>query len=375
MADNLEYKCPSCGGAIAFDSKLQKMKCPYCDLEMDMESFKSMDEHLEEVHTSEKESSVLNSTEKWQEGDAQLNVFVCNSCGGELIADENTVATACPYCDNPVVLKERLIGDLKPKLVIPFKLDKKAAKEALNRHIQGKRLLPKVFKDQNHIDEIKGIYVPFWLFDITADANLKYNTESIRMWSDSQYNYREISYYSVLREGQLNFTHLPVDGSKKISNTLMESIEPFDFSEAVDFQTAYLAGYLADRYDVTAEESIDSVEDRAKTSTARVFENTVKGYDTLRIEDSSIQLYRNSEAMYVLYPVWFLNTTWNKKRYTFAMNGQTGKFVGDLPLDKGAYWKYFILFSIIAAIVLYIIVWLINYMFGIDFIRDTTWGD
>lgn len=375
MADNLEYKCPSCGGAIAFDSKLQKMKCPYCDLEMDMESFKSMDEHLEEVHTSEKESSVLNSTEKWQEGDAQLNVFVCNSCGGELIADENTVATACPYCDNPVVLKERLIGDLKPKLVIPFKLDKKAAKEALNRHIQGKRLLPKVFKDQNHIDEIKGIYVPFWLFDITADANLKYNAESIRMWSDSQYNYREISYYSVLREGQLNFTHLPVDGSQKISNTLMESIEPFDFSEAVDFQTAYLAGYLADRYDVTAEESIDSVEDRAKTSTARVFENTIKGYSVLNLKDSSIQLHRNSEAMYVLYPVWFLNTTWNKKRYTFAMNGQTGKFVGDLPLDKGAYWKYFILFSIIAAIVLYIIVWLINYMFGIDFIRDTTWGD
>ena len=375
MADNLEYKCPSCGGAIAFDSKIQKMKCPYCDLEMEMDSFQSMDEHLEELHPTNSSTSTENSAEEWQEDDDQMNVFVCKSCGGELIADENTAATACPYCDNPVVLKERLMGDLKPELVIPFKLDKKAAKEVLNRHIQGKRLLPKVFKDQNHIDEIKGIYVPFWLFDITADANLKYNAESIRVWSDSQYNYREISYYSVVREGQLNFTHLPVDGSKKISNTLMESIEPFDFSEAVDFQTAYLAGYLADRYDVSAEESIDSVEDRAKTSTARAFENTVKGYDTLRIEDSSIQLYRNSKAMYVLYPVWFLNTTWNKKRYTFAMNGQTGKFVGDLPLDKGAYWKYFILFSIIAAIVLYIIVWLINYMFGIDFIRDTTWGD
>lgn len=375
MADNLEYKCPSCGGAIAFDSKIQKMKCPYCDLEMEMDSFQSMDEHLEELHPTNSSTSTENSAEEWQEDDDQMNVFVCKSCGGELIADENTAATACPYCDNPVVLKERLMGDLKPEFVIPFKLDKKAAKEALNRHVQGKRLLPKVFKDQNHIDEIKGIYVPFWLFDITADANLKYNAESIRVWSDSQYNYREISYYSVVREGQLNFTHLPVDGSKKISNTLMESIEPFDFSEVVDFQTAYLAGYLADRYDVSAEESIDSVEDRAKTSTARAFENTVKGYDTLRIEDSSIQLYRNSEAMYVLYPVWFLNTTWNKKRYTFAMNGQTGKFVGDLPLDKGAYWKYFILFSIIAAIVLYIIVWLINYMFGIDFIRDTTWGD
>ena len=360
MADNLEYKCPCCGGALAFDTKIQKMKCPYCDSEYEMDSLKHMDEGLVDVQSSTESTSTTYSTEEWQEDDDQMNVFVCKSCGGELIADENTAATACPYCDNPVVLKERLMGDLKPEFVIPFKLDKKAAKEALNRHVQGKRLLPKVFKDQNHIDEIKGIYVPFWLFDITADANLKYNAESIRVWSDSQYNYREISYYSVVREGQLNFTHLPVDGSKKISNTLIESIEPFDFSEAVDFQTDYLAGYLADRYDVSAEESIDSVEDRAKTSTARAFENTVKGYDTLRIEDSSIQLYRNSEAMYVLYPVWFLNTTWNKKRYTFAMNGQTGKFVGNLPMDKQAYWRYYAAIAAVASVACYGIAWLIH---------------
>lgn len=374
MADNLEYKCPSCGGAIAFDSKIQKMKCPYCDLEMEMDSFQSMDEHLEELHPTNSPTSTENSTEEWQEDDDQMNVFVCKSCGGELIADENTAATACPYCDNPVVLKERLMGDLKPELVIPFKLDKKAAKEALNKHVQGKRLLPKVFKDQNHIDEIKGIYVPFWLFDVTVDANLQYSAQNIRTWNDSKYNYKEISYYSVLREGQLNFTHLPVDGSKKIDDILMESIEPFDFSEAVDFQTAYLAGYLADRYDVNPEESIPNVEQRAKSSTLGIFKNTVDGYTIVNLESSSMHI-QNSTATYVLYPVWFLNTSWNKKRYIFAMNGQTGKFVGDLPLDKQAYKKYFIIFSIIAAIVCYLIAWLINYMFGIDLLTELMTGD
>ena len=367
MADNLEYKCPSCGGAIAFDSKIQKMKCPYCDLEMEMDSFQSMDEHLEELHPTNSSTSTENSTEEWQEDDDQMNVFVCKSCGGELIADENTAATACPYCDNPVVLKERLMGDLKPELVIPFKLDKKAAKEALNKHVQGKRLLPKVFKDQNHIDEIKGIYVPFWLFDVTVDANLQYSAQNIRTWNDSKYNYKEISYYSVLREGQLNFTHLPVDGSKKIDDILMESIEPFDFSEAVDFQTAYLAGYLADRYDVNPEESIPNVEQRAKSSTLGIFKNTVDGYTIVNLESSSMHI-QNSTATYVLYPVWFLNTRWNKKRYIFAMNGQTGKFVGDLPLDKQAYKKYFIIFS-------YLIAWLINYMFGIDLLTELMTGD
>lgn len=374
MADNLEYKCPSCGGAIAFDSKIQKMKCPYCDLEMEMDSFQSMDEHLEELHPTNSSTSTENSTEEWQEDDDQMNVFVCKSCGGELIADENTAATACPYCDNPVVLKERLMGDLKPELVIPFKLDKKAAKEALNKHVQGKRLLPKVFKDQNHIDEIKGIYVPFWLFDVTVDADLQYSAQNIRTWNDSKYNYKEISYYSVLREGQLNFTHLPVDGSKKIDDILMESIEPFDFSEAVDFQTAYLAGYLADRYDVNPEESIPNVEQRAKSSTLGIFKNTVDGYTIVNLESSSMHI-QNSTATYVLYPVWFLNTRWNKKRYIFAMNGQTGKFVGDLPLDKQAYKKYFIIFSIIAAIVCYFIAWLINYMFGIDLLTELMTGD
>lgn len=115
----------------------------------------------------------------------------------------------------------------------------------------------------------------------------------------------------------------------------MESVEPFNCGEAVDFQTAYLAGYLADKYDVTEEESIDRANERVKKSTEQAFAETVIGYDTVAAENISVQ-FHGGKAKYALYPVWLLNTTWNGNKYTFAMNGQTGKFVGDLPVDKAA---------------------------------------
>ena len=203
------------------------------------------------------------------------------------------------------------------------------------KHLTGKRLLPKIFKDQNHIDEIKGVYVPFWLFDTDVDANVRYRATKIRVWSDSDYDYTETSYFMVHRGGNVGFENVPVDGSSKMADDLMESIEPYNCAEAVDFQTAYLAGYLADKYDVTAEESIKRANARVKRSTEEAFAETVQGYNSVTAENSSVQ-FHNGKAKYALYPVWLLNTTWNGNKYTFAMNGQTGKFVGDLPVDKAA---------------------------------------
>jgi hypothetical protein len=120
---------------------------------------------------------------------------------------------------------------------------------------------------------------------------------------------------------------------------MMESIEPFDFSQAVDFQTAYLSGYLADRYDVSSEESINRANDRIKKSTESQFASTASGYSSVVPENSSIK-FNSDKIKYALLPVWLLSTSWQGNNHLFAMNGQTGKFVGDLPVDKGAYWRW-----------------------------------
>lgn len=354
-----EYKCPCCGGAIAFDSTIQKMKCPYCDTEFEMDALKGYDDALQDEQEDRPEWETAAGGE-WQENETKgLLTYVCKSCGGEIVGDENTAATSCPFCGNPVVMTGQFSGALKPDLVIPFKLDKKAAKAGLEKHLSGKRLLPKIFKDQNHIDEIKGIYVPFWLFDTDVDAQIRYRATKVRTWSDSNYNYTETSHFMIHRGGSVGFEHVPVDGSGKMADDLMESIEPYDFSEAVDFQTAYLAGYLADKYDVTAEESIERANNRVKKSTEEAFAETVSGYATVVPENSSVQ-FRGGKARYALYPVWLLNTTWNGNQYIFAMNGQTGKFVGDLPVDKAAATRWTVMLSAIFTVAAYGSAWLLH---------------
>jgi len=229
MAGIQEYKCPCCGGAIAFDSTLQKMKCPYCDTEFEMETLASYDSEWKNDQADDMRWEET-AGEEWQEGEAGgLCSYVCRSCGGEIACDENTAASSCPFCGNPVVMTGRLSGALKPDYVIPFQLDKKAARQALKNFYAGKRLLQKDFKDRNHINEVKGVYVPFWLFDAKADVTMRYKATKVRTWSDSKYYYTETNYFHVSRGGNMKFIRVPVDGSKKMPDDIMESLEPFDF--------------------------------------------------------------------------------------------------------------------------------------------------
>ena len=362
MSDINEYKCPSCGGAIEFDSHSQKMKCPYCDTEFDLETLKKYDEQLSKEAEQKDDISDWQTDpgKQWQEGETDgMNVYTCKSCGGEIVSDENTGATSCPYCGNPVILTERFRGALRPDMVIPFKLDKKAAKEAYYKHIKGRPLLPKVFRRENHIDEIKGIYVPFWLFDADVAADARYKATKVRTWSDSDYDYTETSYYSVDRSGNMSFVSVPVDGSSRMSDDLMESIEPYKVADAVEFQTAYLSGYLADKYDVDAQQSTDRAKERMKESAQDVLRDTVKGYASVIPENTNVVI-SGGDAKYALYPVWILNTTWRGKKYIFAMNGQTGRMTGDLPVDNGAYTRWLLGLTAVFSIAAYLVALLIH---------------
>ncbi len=360
MSDLMQYKCPSCGGQVEFDSNSQQMKCPFCLSEFDLESLKAFEEQFSDAQQESSMNWENEAGSEWTQGETEnLRVYSCESCGGEVIADETTAASKCPYCDNPVIMTGQFSGDLKPDLVIPFKVDKEAAKAALLKHMEGKFLLPKIFKSENHLDEIKGVYVPVWLFDASVQADLRYRATKVRRWNDANYRYTETKLYAIRRRGGLSFSNVPVDGSEKMDDTMMESLEPFDIKQAVPFQPAYLSGYLADRYDVDAAASIDRANQRIRQSTLDEFRKTVQGYDTVTLEHDSIQL-QNGQTKYALYPVWLLNTSWNDKKFTFGMNGQSGKFVGNLPIDKAKAAIVFGVVTVVVTIISYIIKMLMN---------------
>ncbi len=335
MAEILEYKCPCCGGAISFDAASQKMKCPYCDTEFEVDTLRQFEkESLDGDRDPQWDAENVERGREELDGEQEgLVSYVCEACGGEIVADRNMAASSCPYCGNPVIVMRQLTGALRPDLVIPFKLDKKEAEARLKGHLQGKVLLPPLFKRENRIKEIKGVYVPFWLYDCDAEADIRCRATRVHSWVSGDYQYTETQFFLVCRSGDIGFDMVPADGSERMDDALMESIEPYDYSEAVDFQTAYLAGYLADKYDQDSAACAPRANDRMRASTVNSFMSTILGYATCMPEHTDIRI-RQGRIRYALLPVWLLNTNYRGKQYTFAMNGQTGKFVGDLPADR-----------------------------------------
>ena len=356
MAQLLEYKCPCCGGIIEFDASLQQMKCPYCDTTFDPAALQDMDEALNNPQPDQMEWAPPQA-EFNEEELAGMQVYSCKSCGGEIVTDETTGATHCPFCGNPVVLTGVFSGALKPDYVIPFKITKEQAKQTLKAFAKGKKLVPKFYTSESHLDEIKGVYVPYWLYSTDVDAQFNFHGTQTRMWRSGDRQFTETSHFRLRRQGGLRFENVPVDGSSKVDDTMMESIEPYDLSEMVPFQTAYLSGYYADKYDVSAEQSMPRANERIKKSTEQAISATTGGYAAIYTEGSSVQ-FHNAKAKYALYPVWLLNTTYQGQKYQFAMNGQSGKFIGDMPIGKKEYWIWKLIWTAILSGVSWLVIFL-----------------
>ena len=317
----------------------QQLACPYCGSNINLNALES-DADLSQAQEPEQLDLAYEGMGWREEELGGMAVYSCQSCAGEILGDETLGATSCPFCGNPVVMTSRFSGALRPDAVLPFKFGKKDALAALERHYVKKKLLPKVFKDKNHLDEVKGVYVPFWIYDAEAGGRVSYRCERVRRWSDSNYDYTETSIYHAEREGQIGFSGVPVDGSEAMDDALMDSIEPFHLAEAVDFKTAYLAGYFANKYDQDAQQCADRATKRIYATAENAFQATVIGYNRVTPESSFLR-FLGGQVRYMLLPVWLLNTSWQGQNFTFAMNGQTGKLAGDLPLDKAAYKKWF----------------------------------
>jgi DNA-directed RNA polymerase subunit RPC12/RpoP len=344
--DIKEYKCPNCSGAVKFDSSSQKMKCPYCDTEFEMEALAEYQQSIAAPEKDRMELDAGTAGSAWADADlGDLATGCCPSCGAELIGDSTTIATVCPCCGNTQIVQQRVTGLLKPDYVIPFQLEKKSAVDALKEFYKKKRLLPKLFKEENRVNSIQGLYVPFWLFDAKSQGSVTYKASKTKSWTTTDYHYTKTDYYSVYREGGLDFAKIPVDASEKMNDDYMDSMEPYDYTMLKDFMTAYLSGYIAEKYDVDVEASKERAINRIKSSFERQIAKTVQGYATVVKERAAVNVAKGT-VRYSLFPVWVLNTKYRNENYQFMMNGQSGRIVGKLPVDKGKAMKYRLLYML-----------------------------
>lgn len=359
------YQCPACTGPLHYSAKSGKLACDYCGSSFDVAEIEALyarkeaeaaaakqaaDAKAEAAQAAKAEAAeAAAASDGWDTSDLSrdwgaeadgLRVYSCPSCGAELICDQSTAATACPYCGNPAIVPGQFSGALRPDYILPFRLSKDDAVQALRAHYKGKPFLPRSFTSANHIEQIQGVYVPFWLFDGGAEGAASYRASNTNVFETGDYEITETRHYHVVRAGSLAFEKIPVDASSKMPDDHMDSIEPFDYAQLRPFSTAYLPGYLADKYDVTIDDSRDRADTRCRETLAQALRDTVTGYGACVTEREDIAL-RRGKVHYALLPVWMLSTKWRGQDFLFAMNGQTGKLVGDLPTDRGRFWGMF----------------------------------
>ena len=334
----LDNKCPSCNASLEYNTKKGKWKCSYCGEEYTLDELKKY---------TNASSEKVNDGEKGD--DTEYDLYRCPDCGAEIIADENTASTFCVYCGNSAILKNKLSGKFAPNYIIPFKTTKEDAIANFKKLKKGRPLLPKDFISEKNIEKIRGLYVPFWLYNILASGDVSASGTKVQTWTKGDTHYTKTDTYRLLRSGKMCYKNVPVDGSTRFNNDMMNSIEPFDYNEIVDYNHAYLSGFLSEKYDVDYETAYSDAKTRANNSTIDVFKSSMIGYSTVTITNSNLDIKEESHK-YALLPVWMVNIKYNDKYYLFAMNGQTGKFIGNMPLSKTKAIVYFIVIFLITFI-------------------------
>lgn len=317
----IEYKCPSCGSGMTFDSTTGMLSCPSCGRKDNIEQLP--DPLKQQVFTED-----------------EVREYHCESCGAVIVTEPETSATTCSFCGSAVVLSDRLSGKLAPQQVIPFAISKAEAMAAFKKWCRKGLLTPRGFMTANRIQGITGMYVPFWLYDLQNNIDVRGRGTQVRSYRRGDYQYTETDHYEFYRRIRLNYVRLPIDASAKMDDELMDKLEPFPYEQLKTFKTPYLAGYIAEKYNYTSEQLTPRAREKTMPYIESYISSTVSEYTTVSYTDKQIDM-TVKRANYVLLPVWMVYYNYKGKQYTFAMNGQTGKVVGKPPLSKGKMAAWF----------------------------------
>ena len=314
-----EQKCPACGAPLRFDPLSGKSVCDWCGSSFDIPEGEAPEQIV---------------TDRPGVSETELPLYNCRSCGAEIIADAVSASVTCPYCGNNIVLTEKVSGGLRPDGIIPFRFDKKQLPDEIRKFYKDKKLLPRNFFAESSLTEVCGVYVPFWLYSCEFSGEVKYEGYKDRSTRSGDYLITERRFYDVVRDVSMRFADIPVDASERLEDDLMDSVEPFYLSDLKPFNMSYLSGFFAERFDRDSDAVRSRAEKRMNTSAYSIVDSRVGGGYSGVSRRSSGMKARGLTAKYVLLPVYTFGVKWDGRTYRFAMNGQTGKVVGDIPTSK-----------------------------------------
>lgn len=354
----VNYKCPNCGAPLKFNPDKQMFSCEFCMSDFTEQSVQQMYAEREaKTDQAEKAEQKANEQAKEQPKadpssqkaqDEQAVVYTCPSCGAEVVTTASTAATTCFYCQNPVVLGGRLSGEFAVDRVIPFSLSKENAIKKFMEMCKKKKFLPKDFASEKQFEKLTGVYFPYWYVDEQKQANITAKGKKIRTWTSGNTRYTETSIFRLKRSGNLVIKNVFERALKSEDREMLQGVHPFDLSGAKPFAMSYLSGFQAEKRDIDKQDINQLMQKRIKEYCQQLLKDTMSDYTDIVTENYNDET--DLEAWnYTLLPVWVVTYKYKDKIYPFAINGQTGKTYGELPVSKG---KLALFFAGVAAAIL-----------------------
>ncbi len=339
----VNYKCPNCGAPLKYNPEKDNFSCEFCFSEFDTKTIQDLYQEKEEQESkaeqAEKEAQQRKSDGTDTEEDAV--VYNCPSCGAVVVTTASTAATTCFYCQNPVVLGGRLSGEFKPDRIIPFALSKENAIQKFLDMCKKKWFLPKDFAGKKQFEKFNGVYFPYWYVDEQKQANLSAVGKKIRTWRTGDKEYTETKTFRIIRSGDIIIKNVFERALKGEDREMLQSVHPFDLTKSKDFEMSYLSGFQAEKRDLERADVQQTVEQRMHNYAEQALKETTEGYSVITTESFNEKTELESWN-YTLLPVWVTTYKYQDKILMYAINGQTGKTYGKLPISKG---KLAILFA------------------------------
>lgn len=378
----LNYDCPACGGPLKFDPDKQKFSCEFCLSEFEVKQIQEM--YAEQEQKVEREEIEEQEANARPSEDGEAVIYTCPTCGAEVMTSATTAATHCFYCNNPIVLGGRLSGEYTPDKVLPFVLTKDKAIDKFLAMCKKRHFLPAGFASKERFEKFSGVYFPYWYVDQQKQAQLTATCKKVRRWRSGNTEYTETSIYNVARAGDLEIRNVAEcaianddDGMlKEVQKEQMDSknikteadrqrynalkkqqakqlgdmlrgVHPFDVTKMQPFAMSYLSGFTAEKRDLGKQDVKGAVDSRMHEYAEQLLRNTITGYDDVSVDSFNEQT--NAEAWsYALLPVWVTTYNFKDEIMPFAINGQTGKTYGKLPLNPAKLAAFSALIGVIA---------------------------
>lgn len=336
-----KYSCPNCSAELYWDAKAGALKCEYCEKEYQPAELDAMGVAAPAPAVSAAEKVARETTDQDRVSDesskidtSDLVVYSCKNCGAEVITSKSTVATTCAFCGRAISLSEKLVGDFAPEEVIPFAITEEEAKRIYKDYVAKCVMTPNSFKSEHQLKKTKGIYAPFWLHSYIEEAKVDIHAENLVSRRRGDDKIIDHYMFEVHMDVSGEFESIPADGLANLDNSLMAAIEPFDYTKLTDFNPGYMAGFYAEQYDENAEQTLGRVTARSEGVISSQAQMEAGAYES-KIVTSYSPTYHNIVSKYAMLPVWMFNISHGGKDYQIAVNGETGKVAGKLPISVG----------------------------------------